>query len=577
MGYYGYIYYIVGIIMNNDFAARNRIPYQREIERSTNNGDQETSLLERFTENGMGFNTNAKCYASSTALDSNEPSMQGSNSSEETKVMLATNDIEPRFTSVEVEENCLETDGPSGNCWTERLLEPPLEYDHHMKLAYSRTCDSVLPSESPLCRTCKYYSKQRYTSSSKESPSALITRLRNYQLELAQHALDGSNSIICAPTGCGKTWTAGFVCQQRRNKGSLANKQPFKAIFIVCQRTLVSQQKTALTEFLGLSWHVGALENEDDNLHGCMVMNDIVVLTAQKFLNSLNSKTARVNLWDITVLIMDECHHTDYKHPYNNIMNVYHKCKRDGVNSGRLPQIIGLTASLGVGTEKANPFQHYIKICANLDCFRISHVRDPENRIELNQFSPNPVYDEIIEVNPRPQSCPFYAILSRLMKEFERLNGLNLTSIPPAHGSQPYENWVVEQRNEAMKANDNPDKIIVCDALERLNLAWMLHDDFRIKDAKKLLDIYFHPDEYLPEQPVAMQQRIFDMYTEAQQELQTLVNRERIEDCPQVEELCKLLNKLYGDGRKGAKGKVNYPFSLPSSSRDIYQRLIYNF
>ena len=102
--------------------------------------------------------------------------------------------------------------------------------------------------------------------------------------------------------------------------------------------------------------------------------NDVIVLTAQILVDALKSK--RVNISDFSLLIFDECHHTDKGHPYNDIMLRYLEIKFPWHGSPhqtemeRLPQIIGLTASLGVGKarNKNEAQQHILQLCANLDC-----------------------------------------------------------------------------------------------------------------------------------------------------------------------------------------------------------------
>lgn len=55
-------------------------------------------------------------------------------------------------------------------------------------------------------------------------------------------------------------------------------------------------------------------------------------------------------LTDITLLIIDECHHTNKESVYNKVMGCYVEKKLKGEQA--LPQILGLTASPGTGGAK---------------------------------------------------------------------------------------------------------------------------------------------------------------------------------------------------------------------------------
>ena len=148
---------------------------------------------------------------------------------------------------------------------------------------------------------------------------------------------------------------------------------------------------------------------------------------------------------DIDMLIMDECHHTILRHPYNAIMEAYYTaCRQD--SGTHLPQIIGLTASLGVGACEDDPLTHYVRICANLDCECITYVRREENIRELMEFNPRPQRDQIVPVEPRNMDAEYPKEVKMLMKEMLMLDEMGVAATKPPHelDTQQFENWVVQ-------------------------------------------------------------------------------------------------------------------------------------
>ncbi|CAG2229008.1 IFIH1 [Mytilus edulis] len=177
-------------------------------------------------------------------------------------------------------------------------------------------------------------------------------KLREYQLELAEKALNGKNTVICADTGSGKTWVALHIVQEHLNsKGS---------VYII---------------------------NKDERstvpLNKLMEIYDVFFFTPQILINNIEKGDTR--LPQFTLLILDECHHTAKGDPYNNLMRKYIKTKH--INKEiPLPQIVGLTASIGVGADTAEEgaIQHMIKIFSNLDVHEISTVE--RNKEEMKKF-----------------------------------------------------------------------------------------------------------------------------------------------------------------------------------------------
>lgn len=71
-------------------------------------------------------------------------------------------------------------------------------------------------------------------------------------------------------------------------------------------------------------------------------------------------------LTDITLLIIDECHHTNKESAYNKVMGRYVEKKLMGERP--LPQILGLTASPGTGGAKIleRAVEHVLQVRVHL-------------------------------------------------------------------------------------------------------------------------------------------------------------------------------------------------------------------
>uniref|UniRef100_A0A0R3RKU3 Helicase ATP-binding domain-containing protein n=1 Tax=Elaeophora elaphi TaxID=1147741 RepID=A0A0R3RKU3_9BILA len=221
-----------------------------------------------------------------------------------------------------------------------------------------------------------------------------VVILRKYQEEIAQPAYNGQNTLICAPTGTGKTVVAASIARNHLVMGKKNNLHT-KICFFVTNTTFLEQQAELLEKYVGHRWKVVFLSGVTVNtpVERTIEAYDVIVITPQLIVNLLKTcdedNSLSFSLSSISLMFFDEAHHADGNHPYNVIMNVYHDMKHTGkiLDGKRLPQVVGLTASLGIGNAQntSEAVEHFIKICANLDITVLSYVR--ENTDELRVFS----------------------------------------------------------------------------------------------------------------------------------------------------------------------------------------------
>nr|QDE10796.1 cytoplasmic helicases retinoic acid-inducible protein I [Andrias davidianus] len=330
-------------------------------------------------------------------------------------------------------------------------------------------------------------------------------KLRAYQIELAQPALRGKNTIICAPTGSGKTIVSLLICEQHLKTQPAGQKG--KVLFLATKVPVYEQQKNVFKQhFENSEYTVAGISGEThESAPSGMIFerHDIIVLTPQILVNNLEDGCIP-SLAMFTLLIFDECHNTTGNHPYSVLMYNYLDMKL-GSGATRLPQIIGLTASVGVGKAKnvREASEYICKLCAILDAHVISTVREHREDLERIVFKPHKI---IRDVGKREKNH-FFEIISKMMAETEEMAksvypSLNSLSNIQNHavGTQKYEQWIVDtqKRCRLLQMKDKMEESLICrtlftytEHLRKYNDALMINDDARTKDALDYLQEFF--------------------------------------------------------------------------------------
>ncbi|NXW78973.1 DDX58 helicase, partial [Hirundo rustica] len=391
-----------------------------------------------------------------------------------------------------------------------------------------------------------------YESSSVYEPK----KARSYQIELAQPAIDGKNTLICAPTGSGKTFVALLICEHHLQ--SVSSERKAKVAFLATKVPVYEQQKNVFRQHFERSgYSVQGICGEtvaNISVEKVIQDSDITVLTPQILVNSME-KGILSSLSVFTLMIFDECHNTTGNHPYNVLMARYLDQKLDSPAS-QLPQIVGLTASVGIGNAKTTDetVDHVCTLCSCLDIQAISTVR--ENKEDLQRFRNKPE-THIRWVKMRAQNH-FADIISYLMSETEVLMrktfsvGDTISQINKNYfGTQRYEHWIIStQRKCRLLQLEDKEKesnicrhIFICtEHLRKFNDALIISEDARIEDALAYLNEFFTNVKNGPY--TALEKQLMEKFQEKEQEL-TALSKDESNENPKLEELACILDEAY--------------------------------
>ncbi|KRY15559.1 putative ATP-dependent RNA helicase DDX58 [Trichinella patagoniensis] len=237
--------------------------------------------------------------------------------------------------------------------------------------------------------------------------------LYDFQEDLVAPALLGKNTLICSPTGTGKTYMLLKVILNHIKHHKLTHKK-YKICLIVPTVVLAEQHLNLFEEYISDVHYLGNSESGSATFISAQD-NELLICTAQTLLNVLNysmEKSFNLNISSFTLLLFDECHHAADCHPYNALMDFYFRARRP------VPQIVGATASVCYGSAATLPetITKVLSICCNLDCCTLS-AADPESEKMKSYISKN---SELSLILPDPiPNATFLKDLVHILRTLE--------------------------------------------------------------------------------------------------------------------------------------------------------------
>ncbi|XP_065660729.1 endoribonuclease Dicer isoform X3 [Hydra vulgaris] len=165
---------------------------------------------------------------------------------------------------------------------------------------------------------------------------------RPYQIQLLDLAKK-SNTILCFGTGTGNAFISVMLIKEKQHeiKGSFEERGK-RTFFLVRTVPLAYQQSKVISENIALNvgCYIGDMGVDLWDKTRWIAefnKNDVFVMTAQTLVDIL--KKSIFCLYNINLIIMDECHNATKKHSYVTLMEIFEEYPEH-------PHILGLTASI---------------------------------------------------------------------------------------------------------------------------------------------------------------------------------------------------------------------------------------
>ncbi|WP_458207260.1 DEAD/DEAH box helicase [Haladaptatus sp. NG-SE-30] len=271
--------------------------------------------------------------------------------------------------------------------------------------------------------------EQSYVEHPYLAPQFIERRL--YQIQLAGTARN-HHTLVCLPTGLGKTTVSLLVTAERLNEVG------GKSLLLAPTKPLVNQHADFYREALSVPDEeivVFTGEVRPDERSKLWESSTVIIATPQVVENDLVG--GRIDLGPVTHITFDECHRATGDYAYNYIAERYHADAHD-------PLVTGMSASPGGDKESI------LEVCENLGLHEVEVMTEEDSDVSTYTHDTEVEWvrvqlpDEIIEIRD--------ALNEVISDRLERLKQLGVVNTTRPDISQKDLNKV---RGELQKLIDN--------------------------------------------------------------------------------------------------------------------------
>mgnify|MGYP004454219811 CR=1 FL=1 len=366
---------------------------------------------------------------------------------------------------------------------------------------------------------------------------------RLYQQNLAMSVLKKGNTMIVAPTAMGKTVIAALVSAER-----LKHYKNSKILILAPSKPLTLQHEHSFKKFLKAS--VTSLTGNDKPSDRKKLWNEnqVICATPQTIESDIISK--EYNFEDISLLILDECHHAVGSYSYVYLAQKY-------VQQAKNQLILGLTASPGWEESKIKEVSHNIYVNEII----IKSEDDADVAPYFNQ-----VQTKWIKVKLTEELKEIKDLLSETLKI--RLRTLKKLGIIDSISKPSKREILVEQKRLQQKiaSSSNPKKEYFTGVSILTEVINIMHSQELLETQSiKTLNNYFNK---LEKKKTKAAKSLKNDYKFNKAVLLTRRYKQQDIDHPKMKRLIELLNQIIDDDKKS---KVIVFSQFRDTTKSIYE------